>query len=717
MSTAKRTIAATASSSATSAATNAASPPGRLTRRDGRVPGVVDGVGDDDARALAREQQRRRAAHAVARAGDERDLAVQSGPSPYAAADRARPAPSLEPRADSARDLAVVQADAGNTLDAVLPPRIAFRAASRRASSLLFVALVAHHGRGTLGAFGATRAAGGPASRRCGGAAVTAADVECARLTVPLDDTNPADTRTIDLALDRVPRTRSRAADRLARREPRRPGCARAPTSRAEIAGEPARRDPGPLRHRRLRPAGDGAERGRRLHRRLDALLRARLRSRHRRASDRARRRATARWSTSCVASRRRSASRSCRPTAPRATWTGSGPRSATSSLTYLGYSYGTLPRRAVRRAVPRSRARARARRRGRSRARRADSAGRSRPWGSSGRSTSSSRIARSRPSCAFHGGDDPADGVRRAPRPRRQATRSRPADGRTLNGTLFDIGVAQLLYDGESSWPELADALAAAERRRRQRPRRRTPTSTPGAASDGTYDDLAGVVPRDRVRRRTAGRRARRDARDRGGGRAGRAAARAVGREQLARLRVLAGRRAAGHGRSHAPGAPPILVIGTRNDPATPLSWAQRLARELGSGVLLIASRRAAHRVRVGERVRRRRRAALLRRPATAEERQALLTPTQGRRKARASSTPSTASTTAVMSKIQEPNEPLDGMPASSENTHTAMITKPIEVGDREALRHDRVAAGVARRRATRSTRDRARAAPRSWA
>jgi len=39
-----------------------------------------------------------------------------------------------------------------------------------------------------------------------------------------------------------------------------------------------------------------------------------------------------------------------------------------------------------------------------------------------------------------------------------------------------------------------------------------------------------------------------------------------------------------------HAPGAPPILVIGTRKDPATPLAWARALARQLGSGVLLIA-------------------------------------------------------------------------------------------------------------------------------
>jgi hypothetical protein len=36
------------------------------------------------------------------------------------------------------------------------------------------------------------------------------------------------------------------------------------------------------------------------------------------------------------------------------------------------------------------------------------------------------------------------------------------------------------------------------------------------------------------------------------------------------------------------AAGAPPILVVGTTRDPATPYRWAQALARSLKSGVLL---------------------------------------------------------------------------------------------------------------------------------
>jgi len=44
-----------------------------------------------------------------------------------------------------------------------------------------------------------------------------------------------------------------------------------------------------------------------------------------------------------------------------------------------------------------------------------------------------------------------------------------------------------------------------------------------------------------------------------------------------------------------HAPGAPPIVVVGTTHDPATPYSWAQSLASELKSGRLL-TSETASH-------------------------------------------------------------------------------------------------------------------------
>ena len=46
--------------------------------------------------------------------------------------------------------------------------------------------------------------------------------------------------------------------------------------------------------------------------------------------------------------------------------------------------------------------------------------------------------------------------------------------------------------------------------------------------------------------------------------------------------------RRATGTSAIHAPGTPPILILGTTRDPATPYAWAQSLAEELDSGVLV---------------------------------------------------------------------------------------------------------------------------------
>ena len=57
------------------------------------------------------------------------------------------------------------------------------------------------------------------------------------------------------------------------------------------------------------------------------------------------------------------------------------------------------------------------------------------------------------------------------------------------------------------------------------------------------------------------------------------------LGRGGLRRLaRAADADRRAGGG----PGAPPILVVGTTNDPATPYAWAVSVAKELDRGVLL---------------------------------------------------------------------------------------------------------------------------------
>jgi hypothetical protein len=63
-----------------------------------------------------------------------------------------------------------------------------------------------------------------------------------------------------------------------------------------------------------------------------------------------------------------------------------------------------------------------------------------------------------------------------------------------------------------------------------------------------------------------------------------------AVDRRQLDRVRALGRCRAQPAAPVHAPTAPPILVSGTKKDPATPFAWARSLADQLGSGVLIAA-------------------------------------------------------------------------------------------------------------------------------
>ena len=65
-------------------------------------------------------------------------------------------------------------------------------------------------------------------------------------------------------------------------------------------------------------------------------------------------------------------------------------------------------------------------------------------------------------------------------------------------------------------------------------------------------------------------------------------AAVRPGHRLQRADLCVLADPSPGRSGKITADGAPPLLVVGTTGDPATPYQWAQALAGELSSGVLL---------------------------------------------------------------------------------------------------------------------------------
>jgi pimeloyl-ACP methyl ester carboxylesterase len=189
---------------------------------------------------------------------------------------------------------------------------------------------------------------------------------------------------------------------------------------------------------------------------------------------------------------------------------------------------------------------------------------------------------------CAFHHGGDPAgayDALRAridaAPIPASDAGR-----GRALNTTLFDIGVTELLYSGEQSWSTLADALVAAEGGDGSDLVMEADFYT-GRSDGGTYSDLqeaffaVGCVDGPAV-----------------GGVAGLRAIEAA----AARVAPRLGRSVVNNSLAcafwpveaqapaalHAPTSPPLLVLGTRNDPATPLRWARGLTEGLESAVLV---------------------------------------------------------------------------------------------------------------------------------
>jgi pimeloyl-ACP methyl ester carboxylesterase len=192
-------------------------------------------------------------------------------------------------------------------------------------------------------------------------------------------------------------------------------------------------------------------------------------------------------------------------------------------------------------------------------------------------------------PGCAFHHDGDPAaayDDLRA-----RAARVPLPVDGggRDLNQTRFDAAVLQELYLGRTAWPALATDLRAAER---------------GDAS--TLLSLADAfVGRDADGRDDHALEAFwavscRDGPVIGGVEAAAALqARAV--EVAPRLGAFIVNNSlpcsvwpvppvAPPGRLTATGAPPILVIGTTHDPATPLAQARSLSRALVRGHLLVA-------------------------------------------------------------------------------------------------------------------------------
>jgi pimeloyl-ACP methyl ester carboxylesterase len=189
---------------------------------------------------------------------------------------------------------------------------------------------------------------------------------------------------------------------------------------------------------------------------------------------------------------------------------------------------------------------------------------------------------------CPFHAnGNSPAayDALRA-----RVGTSPLPADGagngRTLNGTEFDIGVTQFLYRGQQAWPELGHALATADAGNGSALLQSSDMYT-GRHSDGTYDQsqdaflAIGCL----------------DGPDVGGV----AGLRAI-EDQAAQVAPRVGRSVVNNSLAcavwpvpvqtpplpHAIGSPPIVVVGNTDDPATPLAWATGLSHELQSAVLL---------------------------------------------------------------------------------------------------------------------------------
>jgi len=196
---------------------------------------------------------------------------------------------------------------------------------------------------------------------------------------------------------------------------------------------------------------------------------------------------------------------------------------------------------------------------------------------------------------CAFHRDGNPgaAYDALRSRVARSPLSADAAGSGRVLNATEFDIGVTQFLYLGRQAWSDLGHALAAADSGNGSE-LLASSDSYLGRHADGTYDQAQdaffaiGCLDGPDV-----------------GGLAG---LRAI-EDQAARVAPRVGRSVVNNSLAcavwpypvqtpalpHAVGAPPIVVVGNTDDPATPFTWAMGLAHELRSGVLLTV-RSAAH-------------------------------------------------------------------------------------------------------------------------
>ncbi len=161
--------------------------------------------------------------------------------------------------------------------------------------------------------------------------------------------------------------------------------------------------------------------------------------------------------------------------------------------------------------------------------------------------------------------------------------------NGRTVSGGEFDLSVAQALYSGKEGYTRLEQALAAAARGDGARLLALSDEYT-GRRDNGSYDSSQPAFWAIGCR----------DGPSVGGQDAYAAAepqfAAAAPRVGVALLNAglicayWPVPPVANTAPIHVDGTPPIVVVGTTNDPATPLKWAQGLTQEISSGVLLTA-------------------------------------------------------------------------------------------------------------------------------
>ena len=189
--------------------------------------------------------------------------------------------------------------------------------------------------------------------------------------------------------------------------------------------------------------------------------------------------------------------------------------------------------------------------------------------------------------SCALGAG-----GASKAYEALRRAIDERPLrfKNRVFGPNQFDLGVSSFLYSGAGAYERLASGLEELDA---GDPGILLETSDAyvGRSGDGRYDDswaaflavacLDGPALGNEEALVQVAKRASEVAKDFGSASVGLGYPCLYWRAKPRLARALS---------VSAPGAPPIVIVGTRDDPITPLSWAQGLAVQLGSGHLVVA-------------------------------------------------------------------------------------------------------------------------------